>query len=215
MAWSPFYRICIHAQAFWLMSHLWTVDMERKRMICDQKDLLLSYCVFFLFFQKQKVLGAGRPTLLGSELLSSWSFSGTKVELDLWVKRRSSRGNLRTSHLPPRKLNKVPLNGWSLEKMCACKPVGVCSLCSLYLPSLDINFHSCSVYLSWFETSRDMKTLVISLLVTYDVHVLILNCNWGSYMDKLSFHLLSSLKGLGNFPSMQLSYVSFYQACDF
>jgi hypothetical protein len=52
-------------------------------MICDQKDLLLSYCVFFLFFQKQKVLGAGRPTLLGSELLSSWSFSGTKVELDL------------------------------------------------------------------------------------------------------------------------------------
>lgn len=135
--------------------------------------------------------------------------------VDLWVKRRSSRGNLRTSHLPPRKLNKVPLNGWSLEKMCACKPVGVWSLCSLYLPSLDINFHSCSVYLSWFETSRDMKTLVISLLVTYDVHVLILNCNWGSYMDKLSFHLLSSLKGLGNFPSMQLSYVSFYQACDF
>lgn len=61
--------------------------------------------------------------------------------------------------------------------MCACKPVGVCSLCSLYLSSLDINFHSCSVYLSWFETSRDMKTLVISLLFTYDVDVLILNCN--------------------------------------
>lgn len=34
-------------------------------------------------------------------------------------------------------------------------------------------------------------------------------------MDKLLFHLLGSLKGLGNFPSMQLSYVSFYQACDF
>ncbi len=79
-------------------------------MICDQKDLLLSYCVFFLFFQKQKVLGAGRPTLLGSELLSSWSFSGTKVELSIFESREEAQevtcvlltfhpGSLTRSHL--------------------------------------------------------------------------------------------------------------------